>query len=232
MSEESEEPLLGGAQTCGVVRRAGTVHRPRHSRSEYVQAVLTYLEAAGFTGAPRALGFDPAGREVVSYVTGAVPHRFPFNLSDEQLVSAAGLVRRFHDTIAGSALCAGHEVVCHGDLGPHNTVFRGQSAVAIIDWDADVGPGLRIVDFAHAVWCYADVTEAGVPVAEQARRIQLMCDVYGQVTPADVLTELTARFGRARAQHAARGRAKGVAVFDALIEWLARNRDQLLPCTT
>ena len=68
-----------------------------------------------------------------------------------ELVSAAALVRASHDARASLPLRDGHEVVCHGDLGPHNTVFRGDAAVATIDRDADVGPGRRAVDFAHAV---------------------------------------------------------------------------------
>jgi phosphotransferase family enzyme len=60
---------------------------------------------------------------------------------------------------AGSPLADGQEVVCHGDLGPHNFVFDGDAAVGIIDWDASVGPGLRLVDLGHAVWCCADVGE-------------------------------------------------------------------------
>jgi hypothetical protein len=228
VSGERGELLTGGAQTMGVMRRGGVVCRPRHGRSEFVQEVLTYLAAVGFTGAPRALGFDAAGRELVSFVPGDVPHRLPFNLVDEQLISATKLVHDFHAAIAGSPLCAGREVVCHGDLGPHNTVFDGGSAIAIIDWSADVAPGPRIVDFAHAVWCYADITEADVAVAEQARRIRLMCAVYGQVTPAAVLAELTARFRRARASHAAAGRNAGVAAFQGMIDWLMVYRDQLL----
>jgi hypothetical protein len=76
------------------------------------------------------------------------------------------------------------------------------------------------VDFAHAVWCFADLVEPAVPIDEQARKARLMCEAYGALTPADVVTELRARFRRARAQHQAAGRVAGVAVFDGLIAWL------------
>ena len=104
------------------------------------------------------------------------------------------LVRRFHDTTAGTTWAGAHEVVCHGDLGPHNTVFRGEEAVRIVDWDDEVSGGERVLDVAHAIWCYADLVEDAVPVEEQARRLELACATYGGVTPAQVVEELLARF--------------------------------------
>lgn len=91
--------------------------------------------------------------------------------------------------------------------------------MASIDWDGDVQPGRRAVDFAHAVWCFADLIEADMPLAEQARRTRLMCDAYPGMTPQIVLSELTARFDRARAQHEAAGRCRAVEVFDRLLAW-------------
>lgn len=107
---------------------------------------MRHLEAAGFEGAPRTLGRDRQGRHVMTFVAGDVQHGPPYGLSDRQLLSAIDLICRFHDATAGSSLCADQEVVCHGDLGPHNTIFRGQDAIAIIDWDRDVAPGRRAVD--------------------------------------------------------------------------------------
>jgi aminoglycoside phosphotransferase (APT) family kinase protein len=219
MSKVFEQPLPGG-QTHGVVRVGSTVRRPAHPRSGFVQALLRHLEAVGFDGAPRALGYDEQGRPVLSYVDGMVPQTAPYALSDAQLVSGATLVCAYHDATASSPLRDGHEVVCHGDLGPHNTVFRGEVAVAIIDWDGDVQPGRRAVDFAHAVWCFADLIEPDVPLAEQARRTRLMCDAYPGMTPQIVLSELTARFERARAQHEAARRSRAVEIFDGLLAWL------------
>jgi len=222
-----EQPLSGGAQTAGVVRVGATVRRLRHDRSEFVQALLRHLETVGFSGAPRALGYDARGREVLTFVDGVVPHGLPFVLTDAQLLSAATLIRGYHDATATSPLRCGQEVVCHGDLGPHNTVFRGGAAVAIIDWDVQVAPGRRVVDFAHAVWCFADVTEDAVPVVEQARKVALMCSAYPGMTPVAIIGELTARFSRARAEHAAAGRIGAVEVFERLITWTQANSEQL-----
>lgn len=84
-----------------------------------------------------------------------------------RLASAARLVRRFHDATVRSELAGGDGVVCHGDLGPHNTVFVGDEAVGLVDWDERVAPGARRVDLAHAVWCFVDVGESGGRVEER-----------------------------------------------------------------
>ena len=146
----------------------------------------------------------------------------PYNFDDEQLVAAGDLVRRFHDAVAGTPLCGVMETVCHGDLGPHNTVFRHGRPVAIIDWDEDVGPGLRSVDFADAVWGFADLTSDSVPVAEEARRVAVMCASYPGMSPGIVVAELTAQFQRAARNHRAAGRAGPLAVFEDLIAWMDR----------
>jgi aminoglycoside phosphotransferase (APT) family kinase protein len=223
MDERAEQALDGGCQTDGVVRVGETVHRPAHARSDDIRRLLEHLAAAGFDGAPRPLGTDEQGRDVLSYVPGEVVARSPAQLSDARLENAARLIRSFHDATAGTPLAGREEVVCHGDLGPHNIVFDGEAAVAIIDWDADVAPGPRLVDLAHAVWCCADVCEEQVETVEQARKLRLMCDAYGWEDPAAVVDEIAARFRRARDAHAAAGRATAVAIFERMMEWMERN---------
>ena len=223
MDELTEQALGGGGQTSDIVRIGETVRRPLHARSAYVHALLRHFESVGFEGAPRLLGIDDKGREVLTYLAGETLAHSPFDLSDARVRSAARLVRRFHDATAGTSLAGGGEIVCHGDLGPHNIVFAGEVAVGIIDWDADVAPGPRLVDFADAVWSCADVCVAEVAVAEQARKVRLMCDVYGWRDPGAVIGEIAARFRRARAVHAAAGRAKPAAVFEEMIAWMRHN---------
>jgi hypothetical protein len=210
------------------VRVGDTVRRPSHHRSAYVDALLRHLADAGFTGAPRPLGYDEAGRQILTYVPGEVPDGAgPYRLSDARIRSATTLIRSFHDATATSVLREDREVVCHGDLGPHNTVFRGERAVALIDFEDDVGPGRRLDDFAQAVWGFADLTEAGVAVAEQARKTRLMCDVYGDVTPPAVVEALTARFRRAHDQHVAAELPGAVRVFADLLAWMDRFGGQI-----
>jgi aminoglycoside phosphotransferase (APT) family kinase protein len=199
------------------------MRRPAHHRSAYVDALLRHLAEVGFAGAPRPLGYDEAGRQILTFVAGEVfDGAGPYRLSDARIRSATELIRSFHDATAASAYRGDLEVVCHGDLGPHNTVFRGERAVALIDFDDDVGPGRRVDDFAQAVWGFADLTDGVVPVAEQARRTRLMCDVYGGVTPPEVVEALTARFRRAHDQHVAAALPGAVQVFADLLAWMDR----------
>jgi hypothetical protein len=220
MTADEPEQTLG---EHGVVRVGDTIRRPPHVRSAFVQDLLARLADAGFTGAPRPLGFDSRGREVVSFVEGVVAPQTPSQLTDAHLLSATLLIRDYHDTTAQLPMRGAEEVVCHGDLGPHNTVFRGSTAVALIDWDDGVRPGRRAVDFAHAVWCFADLCEDEVPLVEQARRARLMCSAYPIMTPAQVVEELVARFQRARHNHAAAHRRGAVEAFDRLLAWMSAN---------
>jgi Phosphotransferase enzyme family len=203
--------------TPGVVRVGRTVRRPVHDRSPYVQAVLRHLEAVGFDGAPRFLGIDEQGREILTYIDGDVPDGSPAQFSEQRLRTAARLFRDCHDATAGTSLAGGGEVVCHGDLGQHNTVFRGERAVGLIDWDDGVGPGLRLVDFAHGVWCFAGIGEREVPISYQASALKIMCDTYGWHDPDALIDEIADRMRRARNEHAQQGRSKAVAVFQDMI---------------
>ena len=216
----AEQKLAGGAQTAGVVRVGATVRRPLHARSGYVHDLLGHLEQVGFAGAPRFLGIDDQGREILTYFEGEVVVGSPVRMSDERVISASRLIRRFHDATMGTALAGRREIVAHNDLGPHNIVFNGDEAVGIIDWDEDVGPGRRLIDFAHAVWCCADVCEGEVEVAEQARKARLMCEAYGRFTLAAVIDEITARFHRAQADHTRHGRDQGAAIFAEMVRWM------------
>lgn len=116
-----EEPLLGGRITPGVVRVGATVRRPVGSHSPFVHELLLALDRAGFAGAPRFLGIDERGREILSFIEGVVPGNLDKDIDDEQLAAAAGLLRRFHDVTAATELTQGQECVCHNDISPVNT---------------------------------------------------------------------------------------------------------------
>jgi Ser/Thr protein kinase RdoA (MazF antagonist) len=203
------------------------VRRPRGPGAERVERLLLHLEKVGAEVAPRFLGIDERGRQVLEHVEGTSPQGPPFDLSDAAQASAMRLLRRYHDATVGTEWAAGSEVACHGDLGPHNTVFRGERAVRLVDWDDDVAPGRRAVDVADAVWGFADLTSNVVPVAEQARRLSVCCAAYGEVSPDVVVDELLAQFRRARRNHLDAGRDRPRRVFDALIAWTEGHRQAL-----
>ena len=224
MGARKEIPLTGGRQTPGVVRVGSTVRRPRGPRSPFVHELLRFLAAVGFEGAPRVLGVDEEGREILSFAEGRVLHGY--RLSDAQLANAAALIRRLHDTTARSALAAGSEIVAHNDLGPHNTVFVGDEPVAFIDWE-DAAPGTRLFDLANAVWSFADVGEGGGAIVEQARRVRLVCDAYGWDDLSGILDEIYADWRRALANHERAGRRGPTRVFEGMVRWMSLNVEEL-----
>ncbi len=209
----------------GIVRIGDTVRRPAGETTFFAEALLLHLEAAGFRGAPRFLGRDELEREVLAFVAGEVAPEHQ-RVDTKRLESAAQLIRAFHDATAGSAVAGGQQVVCHGELGPHNTLFAGDRAVALIDFDTAYA-GRRLDDLGHAVWFFVPIGHNGGPLAEQSRRLRLFCDAYGDVSPVAVLTALALRFERASQWYRDRRLAFGEAVFVRNGAWLARWRETL-----
>ena len=65
----NEERLEGG-NIGGAVRAGNTVRRAAGPWTPAVHALLAHLADKGFTGAPRPLGFDAQGREVLTFLEG------------------------------------------------------------------------------------------------------------------------------------------------------------------
>jgi Ser/Thr protein kinase RdoA (MazF antagonist) len=187
---------LSGGGTTQVLRVGETVRRPHQPWSPRVHQLLAHLAAAGFTGAPRTLGTDEAGRDVFGYLAGEVGH-YPWTpavAGEPALLSAARLLRAYHDATAD---VAGQwrdgwrwearepvEVVCHNDFAPYNCVFDGGRAVGVIDFDT-AGPGPRTWDLAYALYRFAPLSAeddgggvAGAPRL-QAARARAFLDAYG-----------------------------------------------------
>jgi Ser/Thr protein kinase RdoA (MazF antagonist) len=191
---EPEAPLAGGDITT-VVRVGETVRRRPGPWTPAVHALLRHLEEAGFDGAPRALGFDEQGREVLSFVPGE-PALAPVPAGDE-IVSALGeLLRRLHEATRGFVpppdarwqfmVGAPREgdVVCHRDLFWSNVILRDGMPVALIDWDL-AAPAPRLYDLASAANFWAplrpdeDAREWGLPADRRGPRLRGLCDGYG-----------------------------------------------------
>ncbi|MET9384223.1 phosphotransferase [Streptomyces sp. NPDC002928] len=179
------ESSLPGGFVNAVVRVGDTVRRPASARTTFVGDLLRLLEAGAWNGAPRFLGVDEQGREVLGYLAGHVawePRQPAAVSSDESLVAVARLVREFHDLTAGTPLAGDQEVVCHNDLSPKNTVYRllgGElRPVAFLDWDL-AAPGARIHDVAHVCWQYLGLGPAVADIGDASRRMRLIADSYG-----------------------------------------------------
>jgi Phosphotransferase enzyme family len=133
----------------GGARLGNTVRRPTGPHTSFVHSLLRHLEELGFEEAPRVLGIDERGREILKFVEGYIPPDLA-TWSNVHLVRAAALIRHLHDATAGSALAGAEEVVCHNDLSPCNTVFVKGMPAAFIDFD-EAAPGTRSQDLGYAM---------------------------------------------------------------------------------
>jgi hypothetical protein len=194
-ADGTDGPLTGGTANRGLVFRVGqTVRRPAAPYRAATHALLAHLAEVGFDGAPRLLGADGT-TDTLSYIEGqaATAPLAEETLTDAALVSIAGLLRRYHRAVA-SFNPVGYRwprsiparfstgLVSHNDVYPANFIFRGDRAVALIDFDL-AGPGGIGWDLAAAAryWCPLR-DERDVADARQGRalfRFRLLLDAYG-----------------------------------------------------
>ncbi len=175
---DPEIPLPGGYATAGIVRLGDTVRRPRGGNSKFVFDLLRQLEDAECNCVPRHLGFDDAGREILSFIPGEVFPKWR-DYSPDQIAAGARLLRTFHDATRSSGLAGRHEAVCHYDPGPNNAIFRENLPCAWIDLDfAAPGPVLDDLGYFAWSWCISS-NPARRAVKEQARMVELAAEAYG-----------------------------------------------------
>ena len=187
----TEIPLAGGNMSTGVVRVGDTVRRPAGPWTPAVHALLSHLHAVGFHGAPRPLGIDEHGREILTFIPGTVawPDHFHLLHGDGQLRHVARLIREFHDAVAGftpppgaqwQALIPadGDEIIAHHDLAPWNLIVS-DPRWAFIDWDT-AAPGTRLWDLAYAIHGFVPLTaNPAYQRNDASRRLRLIADTYG-----------------------------------------------------
>jgi hypothetical protein len=199
-----EIPLPGGDVTEGVVRVGDTVRRPLGPHSPLVHALLTHLQSVGFEGAPRFLGIDRAGREVLSYVEGEVAGRPrpPWIADEGRLASVGRLVRAYDDAAAsfvpppgalpgtepagppGIPLAPSYptELIGHVDITPENVVFRDGGAYALIDFDL-AKPATRADEMFNTMMWWAPLADPRdvdplLQGADVPRRARILADAY------------------------------------------------------
>ena len=204
-ADQAEIPLAGGDVTEGVVRVGSTVRRPVGPHSPLVHALLTHLESAGFAGAPRFLGIDGSGREVLSYVDGEVAGqpRPPWIANETRLASVGRLVRAYDDAAASfipaTDLLPGTapaepagippapsylpELIGHADITPENVVFRDGQAFALIDFDL-AHPVTRADEMFNVMMWWAPLfdprdTDPLLRTVDVPRRARILADAYG-----------------------------------------------------
>jgi hypothetical protein len=182
-----------------VAREGDVVVRRTAWWSPAVQGLLRHLEAVGFAESVRFLGLDADGDERLSYIEGVSgPEAWRRVIPEAGLAAYARLLRRYHDAVADYAPPADAvwmsaegglrpgEIVTHGDVGPWNTVWRGDEPVGLLDWDqAAPRPALHDVAYAleYAVPFRSDaaaMAEIGFPgPPDRPRRMRVFAEAYG-----------------------------------------------------
>lgn len=190
--------LSGGNVNPGVVRVGDTVRRRTTPASPTIHRLLLHLEAKGFAGSPRFLGVDRKGREKLSFLDGETGIPPAIWQSDEPLIAAAKLLKRYHDATLDFVYSAadvwakrpvsdeGGEVICHNDFAPYNFVYTDGLPWGVIDFDL-AGPGPRLRDVAYAAYWMIPLSfnsedQKGFAQADLRKgsyRCRLFCDTYG-----------------------------------------------------
>ncbi|WP_409471439.1 aminoglycoside phosphotransferase family protein [Streptomyces sp. HC307] len=209
----SSEEVMQDSAHRRVVRIGDTVRRPVQPWTPTVHALLQHLEKMGFACAPRPLGIDDKGREVLTYIEGdSGPSGWAKVVDGQGLRNFARLLRDYHDacssfspppgatwsTDTGSP--GGDEVVCHGDFGPWNIVWQGNRPVGIIDWDF-ARPAPRLHDVAYALEYVAPFRDDAeclrwlhYPAPPDRRsRLEDFCNAYGLDSTVGIVDAVIAR---------------------------------------
>nr|WP_281387047.1 alpha/beta fold hydrolase [Jiangella mangrovi] len=205
LDEVVEVPLLGGDVSEGVVRVGATVRRHPVEGAAAVHAYLRHLERAGFEHAPRFLGLDDRGREILTFLDGEMGGRplAPWAVTEDALREIAVIQRRLHDRSADVSLPDGvswppplelpgvpslfgpgdADIVGHNDITFENTIFVDGRPVGIIDFDL-AGPTTRVLDVVTTLRYWAPLTapadrDPALRDADAGRRMRIFADAYG-----------------------------------------------------
>lgn len=232
-----EEKALAGGRTVGAVRIGDAVHRTAQPWTPAVHAVLRHLESAGFEGAPRVLGHDEQGREMLTFLPGeTIGDRLPWPawiLSDDALIQAAQWARRLHDTtetfvppeglpwLGGQTWRPGL-VVGHHDASPYNAVWQDGRLIGFVDWDT-TGPSSRGFELAWMALTWVPmhtrraIGSTGLPASDDHRRLHLLLDAYGYEDDRTTFGSVIAARARTNATVIRQLAATGDPIYTALL---------------
>ncbi|MEU1376052.1 phosphotransferase [Streptomyces triculaminicus] len=249
-----DEQRLPGGRTVGAVRRGGAVHRPVQPWTPAVHALLRHLEAVGLEGAPRVLGVDGQGREVLTHLDGETAGEdLPWPAwvySRTALEDVGRWARRLHDAtrsfvpppdarwLAGQTWRPGL-IIGHHDAAPWNAVWRDGSLAGFFDWDT-AGPSTREFDLAFMALTWVPLharrfaERTGFTAFEdRSRRLHLLLDAYEYEGDRSAFGTVVAARARTNAEVIRRMAADGDPVYTALepvaveLEQAAREVDML-----
>ena len=233
-----EQKLIGG-NTGGAVRVGDTVRRPAGPWTPSVHALLRHLETAGFAAAPRALGFDERGREVLSFLPGETVGTTrpwpPWVHTDDALCQVARWLRDFHTAVAdfvppddaiwrAGGVWRPGLIVGHNDAAPYNAAWAGGQLTGFFDWDF-AAPVSAEWDLAFTAFAWVPLharhvvtAEGFTAFADRPRRLRLFLDTYGWDGPVDRFISTVGRRVRASAEGIRRAAAGGDPAYQRMVE--------------
>ena len=200
----------------GVRVHEGLVHRPAQEWTPSVPRLLHHLHRRlpGVVPQPIALDGD---EEVLTFLAGDAGAQCWAAQADEHgLASAARLLRTVHDASRGyvpepgaswgMAPLSPQEVLCHGDPGPWNMVWREGLALGVFDWDF-AHPGPALDDVAYALEYFTPFRSdeqalrwhGSTSPPKRRRRLELFVRAYGWAEPLDVPALIESVIARQRA---------------------------------
>jgi Phosphotransferase enzyme family len=195
----AEERLAGG-HVGGAVRVGDTVRRTAGPWTPAVHALLGHLADKGFTAAPRALGFDGQGREVLTFLegetTGTRRPRPAWVHAEDTLDQVACWMRGFHQAVAdlvpqrgavwrgGGTLSPGL-IIAHNDAASYNAAWHQGKLTGFFDWDF-AGPATPQWDLALAAFSWVPLhtrrwvaAEGFTDFAARPGRLARFLGIYG-----------------------------------------------------
>lgn len=163
MTNQENEEMLTGGNVSNVYRLGDTVRRELKPDSYKIHKLLKHLENKGFSYAPKFIGIDEKGREILSYIEGeaGIYPLKKYMWSDDCLIEIAKMLRLYHDSVQDFSFDESWglldltpqpvEVLCHNDFAIYNIIFNHERPVGIIDFD-NAGPGPRLYDIAYTLY--------------------------------------------------------------------------------
>lgn len=163
MANHEIEEILAGGNVSNVYRSGDTVRREMKPDSAKIHKLLKHLENKGFRYAPKFLGIDEKGREILTFIEGEAGN-YPlkeYMWSDDVLIEVAKMLRLYHDSVSDFPYddCwqsidntpEQYETLCHNDFAIYNIIFNHKKPIGIIDFDL-AGPGPRLWDIVYTLY--------------------------------------------------------------------------------
>lgn len=204
MPSHSNEELLAGGNVSKVYRSGHTIRRELKSNSNQIHTLLNHLASKGYDYAPKYLGIDDKGREILSFIEGEAGN-YPckkYMWSDDILQEIAKMLRHYHDAVSDFPLDGSWEsidntpnqteVLCHNDFAMYNIIFHNERPIGIIDFDV-AGPGPRLWDIAYTLYTCVPLSrfhlnetseqvyyDSGRDALRIKNKVKLFFDSYGE----------------------------------------------------